>query len=219
MSTHENFCKGSYHTMLRGSSAALFDSGAPVAKLMMLPLSEPSSSLFTRLSCLSSKVSRFRHHNLAKFFSFSAFSVSPLPVLPHCSEEAEWRNVSIFKSEGNGVQPALFFFHLLMASFFFLAMQYSFNKKESFSTGDCWSVSWVIAMREITEGSQRSEATKFSRARMPKQCRRGWTASYVVKEENSKSPKTPKFPGKNGADTTKFVWCTRKVVQKVGSYG
>ena len=35
--------------------------------------------------------------NLAKFFSFSAFSVSPLPVLPHCSEEAEWRNVSIFK--------------------------------------------------------------------------------------------------------------------------
>ena len=38
--------------MLRGSSAALFDSGAPVAKLMMLPLSEPASSLFTRLSWL-----------------------------------------------------------------------------------------------------------------------------------------------------------------------
>ena len=63
--------KKSYHTMLRGSSAALFDSGAPVAKLMMLPLSEPASSLFTRLSCLSSKVSRFRHHiiNLQTYLS------------------------------------------------------------------------------------------------------------------------------------------------------
>ena len=57
--------------MLRGSSAALFDCGAPVAKLMMLPLSEPASSLFARLSCLSSKVSRFRHHiiNLQTYLS------------------------------------------------------------------------------------------------------------------------------------------------------
>ena len=80
------------------------------------------------------------------------------------------------KSEGNGVQPALFFCHLLMASFFFFFLsQYSFNEKQSFSTvpGDCWSVSWVNAKREITERSQRSEATKFSGARMPEQRRAG----------------------------------------------
>ena len=45
----------------------------------------------------SEKTGKEKTWNLAKFFSFPVFSVSPLPVLPHCSEEAEWRNVSIFK--------------------------------------------------------------------------------------------------------------------------
>ena len=60
----------------------------PVASLSTLALCFPSGCFF--LFCTP--------WNLAKFFSFSAFSVSPLPVLPHCSEEAEWRNVSIFKN-------------------------------------------------------------------------------------------------------------------------
>ena len=68
------FNKKSYHTMLRGSSAALFDSGAPVAKLMMLPLSEPASSLFTRLSCLCPLFS------IWLFFSF-LYSLEPCQVL------------------------------------------------------------------------------------------------------------------------------------------
>ena len=63
----------------------------PVASLSTLALCFPSGCFF--LFCTP--------WNLAKFFSFSAFSVSPLPVLPHCSEEAEWRNVSIFKKNRN----------------------------------------------------------------------------------------------------------------------
>ena len=54
--------------------------------------------------------------NLAKFFSLSVFSVSPLPVLPHCSEEAEWRNVSIFKKLKKKNEKKLLFFFF----FFFL---------------------------------------------------------------------------------------------------
>ena len=60
----------------------------PVASLSTLALCFPSGCLFF-FFCTP--------WNLAKVFSFSAFSVSPLPVFPHCSEEAEWRNVSIFK--------------------------------------------------------------------------------------------------------------------------
>ena len=52
-----------------------------------------SSSLDRALPSLRHCVVAFL--NLAKFFSFSAFSVSPLPVLPHCSEEAEWRCVIV----------------------------------------------------------------------------------------------------------------------------
>ena len=75
-----SFSSGEYMTNIGQVDNLLI---TPVAKLLMLPLSEPASSLFTRLSCLCSKVSRFRHHviNLQTYLLIGTLS-SSLPPPP-----------------------------------------------------------------------------------------------------------------------------------------